>query len=98
MKKNVKASYTIEPSMVMPLILFFIFQGFALDKYVNSLHNKRKSHEKSFRNCKERTSFRFSAWHDQYGDHLPEDDCDAFEFNWYFQYIRKECPLYNDAS
>ena len=39
MKKNVKASYTIEASMVMPLILFFIFQGFALDKYVNSLHN-----------------------------------------------------------
>ena len=31
MKKNVKASYTIEASMVMPLILFFIFQGFALD-------------------------------------------------------------------
>ena len=30
MKKNVKASYTIEASMVMPLILFFIFQGFAL--------------------------------------------------------------------
>ena len=23
-----------------------LFQGFALDKYVNSLHNKRKSHEK----------------------------------------------------
>ena len=36
--------------------------------------------------------------HDQYGEHLPEDECDAFEFNWYFQYIRKECPLYNDAS
>lgn len=30
MKKNVKASYTIEASMVMPLILFFILQGFAL--------------------------------------------------------------------
>lgn len=27
MKKNVKASYTIEASMVMPLILFFIFSG-----------------------------------------------------------------------
>ena len=23
-----------------------LFHGFALDKYVNSLHNKRKSHEK----------------------------------------------------
>ena len=30
MKKSLKASYTVEASMVMPLVLFFIFQGFAL--------------------------------------------------------------------
>ena len=30
MKKNVKASYTIEASMVMPLRVVCIFQGFAL--------------------------------------------------------------------
>ena len=30
MKKSLKASYTVEASMLMPLVLFFIFQGFAL--------------------------------------------------------------------
>ena len=34
MKKSLKASYTVEASMLMPLVLFFIFQGAAPEKWM----------------------------------------------------------------
>ena len=42
MKKSLKASYTVEASMLMPLVLFFIFQGFALGiSYVRKFKRHR---------------------------------------------------------